>query len=148
MIVTHVCTSERRGTPKRAVTVAQAVAHAGLEGDAHAGALRRQVSLLAEESVDKMRRPGLSLDPGAFGENIDTRGVDLLSLAVGTRLRIGSRALFEVTQHGKVCHDRCAIYEAVGDCVMPREGIFVEVIEGGPISPGDEIVILDSEDDA
>ena len=105
----------------------------GLVGDAHAGDWHRQVSLLADEDVESMRGKGVELDPGIFAENITTRGVDLSSLPVGTRLTIGEAEL-EVTQIGKECHHGCAIYQAVGDCVMPRKGIFARVIKGGWIS--------------
>ncbi|MFH0963921.1 MAG: MOSC domain-containing protein [Planctomycetota bacterium] len=144
-VVTSVCMSREKGTPKKAVERARAVTHVGFLGDAHAGTPGRQVSMLAEESVDKMRGKGMDLAPGAFGENVNTRGIDLLGLAIGTRLRVGPAALLELTVKGKVCHDRCAIYEAIGDCVMPREGVFFEVIEGGEIAPGHEIVVLEGE---
>lgn len=113
----------------------------GIEGDGHAGPWHRQVSLLAQESIDTMRAKGLDVGPGDFAENVTTMGVEVFSLPVGTRLLLGP-ALVEVTQIGKVCHDHCAIYEQAGDCVMPREGIFVRVLEGGPLRAGDEIVVL------
>ncbi len=112
----------------------------GVEGDGHAGTWHRQVSLLANESVETMRAKGLDVSPGAFGENITTDGIIVYQLPVGARLRIGA-ALLEVTQIGKVCHDRCAIYYKAGDCVMPREGIFARVLEGGELKAGDEIVV-------
>jgi MOSC domain-containing protein YiiM len=105
------------------------VAH-GVEGDGHAGPWHRQVSLLAQESIDTMRAKGLEVGPGDFAENVTTEGVEVATLPVGTRLRLGG-ARVEVTQIGKVCHDRCAIYYLAGDCVMPREGIFVRVLKGG-----------------
>lgn len=105
----------------------------GLVGDAHAGDWHRQVSLLADEDVESMRGKGVDLDPGIFAENITTRGVDLSSLPVGARLFLGD-AEMEVTQIGKECHHGCAIFKAVGDCVMPRKGIFARVIKGGWIS--------------
>jgi molybdenum cofactor synthesis domain-containing protein len=123
--------------PQAAVTL---IAAHGVEGDAHAGPWHRQVSLLADESADKMRRQGAEVGPGAFGENVTTAGILVHGLPVGSRLRIGA-ARVEVTQIGKECHDRCAIYARVGDCVMPREGIFVCVLEGGAVRPGDDIVI-------
>ena len=101
--------------------------------------------MLALESVDKMRGRGLDLAPGAFGENINTRGIDLLALPIGARLRVGAAVVLELTAKGKVCHDRCAIYERLGDCVMPRAGVFVEVVEGGEIAAGDEIVVVEAE---
>lgn len=114
----------------------------GLEGDAHAGPWHRMVSLLAEESIDKMRAAGLDVGPGDFAENLTTRGVDLLALPLGTRLRVGPSVLLALTQHGKECHNRCAIYYQAGDCVMPKEGVFAEVIEGGEVSVGDAIEVL------
>lgn len=113
----------------------------GIVGDAHAGDWRRQVSLLAIESIEKMRLQGLTLQAGSFAENITTRGIELPSLPLGAKVGIGY-AMVEVTQIGKECHERCAIYEMAGDCIMPREGIFARVIRGGTVRPGDEIVIL------
>jgi len=112
----------------------------GIEGDAHAGKWHRQISLLAEESIDFMRAKGLELDPGAFAENITTKGIDLVNLPVGTRLIAGETEL-EVTQIGKKCHQGCAIFQQVGDCIMPREGIFSKVITPGTVRPGDPIVV-------
>jgi MOSC domain-containing protein YiiM len=117
----------------------------GLADDAHAGAWHRQVSLLAVESIDKMRLMGLDVGPGDFGENLTTRGLDLVSLPVGTRLEVGEETLLEITQIGKECHDRCAIYYQAGDCVMPKEGVFARVLNGGMIEVGDEIRIVDDE---
>lgn len=130
--------SDRKGIPKRNVPEIMVIAEHGLEGDAHAGAWHRQVSLLADESIDKMRALGLAVHPGAFAENLTTRGIDLPALPVGARLTIGPAEL-EVTQIGKECHSRCAIFEQVGDCVMPREGIFARVLKGGLIRVGDGI---------
>lgn len=139
--VVAVCTSESKGTRKASVGAADLKANWGIEGDAHAGAWHRQVSLLAMESIEKMRAKGLDVGPGDFAENITTQGIVLYDLPIGTRLRVG-RALVEVTQIGKVCHDRCAIYRLAGDCVMPREGIFVRVLEGGAVGEGDGIEVL------
>jgi len=139
--VVAVCTSEKTGTRKKNIGSGQILANWGIEGDAHAGDWHRQISLLALESIDKMRAVGLDVGPGDFAENITTQGLDLVSLPIGTKVRLG-HALAEVTQIGKVCHNRCAIYYQAGDCVMPREGIFVRVLEGGPISVGDTIEIL------
>jgi len=110
----------------------------GIEGDGHAGDWHRQVSLLAVESIAKMRAKGLDVGPGDFAENITTAGIDLLALPIGARLRIGAATL-EVTQHGKECHAPCEIYHQAGDCVMPAEGIFAVVVAGGGIHDGDEI---------
>ena len=140
--VVAVCTSERTGIPKRDVGWGSLRADWGLEGDAHAGPWHRQVSLLAIESIEKMRAMGLNVRPGSFAENITTEGLELYALPLGTRIRLGS-ALVEVTQIGKVCHDRCAIYAQAGDCVMPREGIFVRVIEPGEVKTDDAIERLD-----
>lgn len=142
--ITAVCMSSEKHVQKEDVGSALLVEEMGLEGDAHAGFAHRQVSLLAEESIDKMRRLGLKdLRPGAFGENLTTRGLDLLSLRVGDRLRVGEEAVLEVSQIGKECVERCAIYYQAGDCIMPREGIFARVIRGGRISRGD-IIALES----
>ena len=139
--VLSVNVSPGKGERKKPVErVALRVEH-GIEGDGHAGPWHRQVSLLAQESIDTMVAKGLDVGPGDFAENITTRGIHLYSLPVGTRMRIGE-ALVELTQIGKVCHDRCAIYYQAGDCVMPREGIFVRVVEGGEVVPGDRVVVL------
>jgi MOSC domain-containing protein YiiM len=130
--------SERKGVPKRNVGEVKLIEAWGLEGDAHAGAWHRQVSLLAWESIETMRAKGVAVRAGAFAENITTVGVDLLAWKVGTRFCIGPAEL-EVTQIGKECHSKCAIYERVGDCVMPREGIFARVIRGGQIRVGDAV---------
>jgi MOSC domain-containing protein YiiM len=113
----------------------------GLEGDGHAGEWHRQVSLLALESIQTMRDKGLDVGPGDFAENVTTSGVAVAELPIGTRLQLG-RCLVEVTQIGKVCHDHCEIYRQAGDCVMPREGIFARVIEGGRLRAGDDIVVV------
>jgi len=112
----------------------------GIVGDAHAADWHRQVSLLAWESIEKMRALGLNVNTGSFAENITTEGISLVDLPIGTRLRLGE-TLVEVTQIGKECHSRCAIYTQAGDCVMPREGIFVRVHEGGRVRAGDTIVV-------
>ncbi|HBG04535.1 MAG: molybdenum cofactor sulfurase [Geobacteraceae bacterium GWC2_58_44] len=113
----------------------------GIIGDAHAGDWHRQVSLLAEESITKMRELGLKVGPGDFAENITTQGIDLVNLPIGTRLGIGTVVL-EISQIGKVCHTRCAIFYQAGDCVMPKEGVFATVLSGGVIRPEDEIQLL------
>ncbi|ACH39283.1 molybdopterin sulfurtransferase MOSC domain protein [Citrifermentans bemidjiense Bem] len=113
----------------------------GIEGDAHAGDWHRQVSLLAQESIAKMVAMGLDVKEGDFAENITTEGVDLVHLPIGTRMQLGE-TLLEVTQIGKECHNRCAIYYQAGDCVMPKEGIFAKVLKGGVVRPGDAVAIL------
>ncbi len=140
-------TSSAKGTRKKDVGHSLLIPNFGLKEDAHAGAWHRQVSLLALESIEKMVRLGLKVGPGDFAENITTRGLDLLSLPIGTRFRMGSRALLEVTQIGKVCHTRCAIFYQAGDCVMPKEGIFARVLEGGEIQVGDEILVCSGDSD-
>jgi cyclic pyranopterin phosphate synthase len=136
--------SETKGVRKKPVDTVH-VGSEGLVGDAHSGAWHRMVSLLAEESIDKMRAMGLDVNAGDFAENLTTRGIDLLKLPLGTRFRVGASLVLEVTQHGKECHTRCAIYYQAGDCVMPREGIFAKVVEPGEIRAGDEVVVLTSE---
>ena len=141
-IVTSVNISEKKGIRKHGMESIRLVAGHGIDGDAHAGNWHRQISMLAEESIDKMRDLGLhGLTPGAFAENINTRGIDLKSLPVGTKLSIGD-ALVEVTQIGKQCHDDgCPIQKATGRCVMPTEGIFVIVLKDGVIKKDDVILI-------
>lgn len=140
--VTSVNISEKKGVRKNRVDEIVLKKEIGIEGDAHAGSWHRQISLLAEESVDKAKEKIPGLTAGAFAENINTRGLELFTLPIGTKLKIGS-ALTEVTQIGKQCHDNgCAIKKATGDCVMPREGIFVQVIEDGTVKAGDDITII------
>ena len=134
--------SKKKGEKKHNIESAQLVADHGMEGDAHAGDWHRQVSLLAMESIAKIREKGVTANPGDFAENLTTEGILLWEIPVGRRVRIGASVLAEVTQIGKECHDRCAIFAQVGDCVMPREGIFVRVIEGGEVRPGDPLKIL------
>jgi MOSC domain-containing protein YiiM len=138
--VVAVSISSSKGERKTPVAAVTLQAEHGIVGDAHAGPWHRQVSLLAFESIAKMRALGLDVDSGAFAENITTAGVDLVSLPIGTRLTIGTATL-EVTQIGKECHNRCAIYEQAGDCVMPKEGIFARVLVGGIIRPGDALIV-------
>ena len=137
--VLAVCISENKGERKKPVAAVELRENHGIVGDAHAGDWHRQVSLLAQESIDKMRALGLDVTAGDFAENITTVGMDLVSLPIGARLQIGE-TLLEVTQIGKECHTRCAIFYQAGDCVMPKEGIFVKVITGGRIKPEDEIL--------
>ena len=138
--VIAVCISERKGTVKHPVPHIDVRVHHGIVGDAHAGDWHRQISLLADESVDTMRAMGLTLLPGAFAENILTRGMELKSLPVGTRLRVG-QALLEVTQIGKECHHDCEIKRTTGKCAMPTEGIFAVVVEEGRIRSGDRMEV-------
>ena len=142
--VVSVNISEKKGTLKKPVPQIELKLRHGIVGDAHAGDWHRQISLLAEESVDTMRAASpIPLDAGVFAENINTIGIDLKHLPVGTRLRIGETEV-EVTQIGKECHNDCAIKKTVGKCVMPTEGIFAVVVKEGTIRPGDEIEILEA----
>ncbi|VAX26829.1 FIG060329: MOSC domain protein [hydrothermal vent metagenome] len=141
--IVAVSISKKKGIPKSNVGSAKLIENHGIEGDIHAGKWHRQVSFLAIESIDKMRAKGLpGLRPGAFAENITTEFLTLPEIAIGTRIKIGSNAELEITQIGKECHDKCAIFVKVGDCVMPREGIFAKVIKSGNIKINDEIRIL------
>ncbi len=140
--VVAVCVSSRKGTKKVPVPSVVLVPDHGAREDAHAGPGIRQVSLLAEESIAKMRGKGLDVGPGDFAENVTVAGIDLPALPVGTRLRVGA-ALLEITQIGKECHERCAIYLQAGDCVMPREGVFARVIRGGAVAAGDAVEVVD-----
>lgn len=139
--VIAVCISTAKGERKTPVPAVELRENHGIVGDAHAGDWHRQVSLLAQESIEKMQALGLDVDSGDFAENITTRGIDLPHLPVGSRLQIGP-TLLEVTQIGKECHTRCAIYYQAGDCVMPKEGIFAKVLTGGTVNPGMTITLL------
>ena len=140
--VVAVCISDRKGIKKRQVPEIELRVGLGVAGDAHAGNWHRQVSLLAEESVDEMRGLGFELPPGAFAENLLTRGLALKTLPVGTVLRAGT-ALLAVTQIGKECHTDCAIKKTAGRCVMPTDGIFAVVLKNGTVKPGDPIEIVE-----
>jgi MOSC domain-containing protein YiiM len=142
--IVAVSISPKKGVKKTNILLGRLIENYGLENDAHAGDWHRQVSLLAVESISKIRGKGLDVNPGDFAENITTKGIKLWELPVGTRLKLGKDALVEVTQIGKECHDRCAIYKQVGDCVMPREGIFVKVLKGGTIGPSDGIQVYNT----
>lgn len=137
--IVAVCSSPRKGMRKTNIGEGILVENCGLKGDAHSGPWHRQVSLLALESINKMTEKGLDVGPGDFAENLTTEGIDLLALKIGSRLKIGRDCLVEVTQIGKECHNRCAIYYQAGDCVMPREGIFVKVIRGGVVKIEDVV---------
>jgi MOSC domain-containing protein YiiM len=142
MRVVAINISEKKGVPKVTIPEGNFVEGFGLKGDAHGGKWHRQVSLLGIESIEKMKVLGVpDLDPGKFAENLTTEGIVLYELPVGTHLRIGE-TLHEVTQIGKECHQKCAIFHAVGNCVMPKEGIFTRVLKGGVIRPEDTIEIL------
>ena len=140
-----VCISEKRGTQKKNIDKVCLIENFGLEGDAHGGNWHRQVSLLSYEKVRAFEEKGISVEDGAFGENLLVEGFDFKTLPVGTRFRCGE-ALLEMTQIGKECHSHCEIYQAVGDCIMPREGVFARVLHGGVIQIGDELEIVPSSD--
>ena len=137
-----VSVSDRKGVVKHNVDQAVLQVDHGLEGDAHAEGGHRQVSLLSLESIHKMVAAGAKVKPGDFAENLTVQGLSVMHLPVGTRLKVGAGALLEITQIGKACHKGCAIREQVGDCVMPREGVFARVLQGGVVRPGDEIEVV------
>lgn len=143
--VIGICISEKKGTQKHEVGGAHLIPDHGIENDAHAGKWHRQVSLLNLEKIEAFRAKGVDVDFGAFGENIIIDEFDFRTLPVGTRFKIGD-ALLELTQIGKECHSHCAIYHAVGDCIMPREGVFTEVLVGGDIKVGDEVIMIPPEE--
>ncbi|MDZ4165644.1 MAG: MOSC domain-containing protein [Smithellaceae bacterium] len=134
--------SAKKGGKKTPVEIGELVAGGGLLEDGHAGTGHRQLSLLAKESIEKIREKGLEVNPGDFAENITTSGITLHQLPVGAMIRVGPRVLLRVTQIGKECHSRCNIFYQVGDCVMPREGIFAEVLTGGKVQAGDPVEII------
>jgi MOSC domain-containing protein YiiM len=139
MKIVTVAVSKKKGTRKKIVDEALLIQDHGIEGDAHAGPWHRQVSFLAAESIEKVHNQGLDVTFGDFAENVATSGIEWLKIPVGTRIRLGDTALVEVTQVGKECHNKCAIYYLAGDCIMPKEGIFARVLRGGKIRPGDAI---------
>jgi MOSC domain-containing protein YiiM len=143
MKIESIAVSRKKGTRKTRIEETELIADHGLEGDAHAGPWHRQVSFLSSESIQKAREKGLDVTFGDFAENIATSGIDWQKVPIGTRLRVGESALVEITQIGKECHNKCAIYYMAGDCIMPREGIFARVLEGGKLRCGDAITILD-----
>ena len=134
--------ADKKGQKKANIGSGLLIEGVGLQADAHAGSEIRQVSLLAKESIEKIRAKGLDVQYGDFAENLTTEGIDLPALPIGTKLKIGADVLMEVTQIGKVCHERCHIFYTVGDCVMPREGIFARVIAGGEVKIGDSIEVV------
>ncbi|MDR0527963.1 MAG: MOSC domain-containing protein [Spirochaetaceae bacterium] len=136
-----VCISEKKGTQKKPVESAEFVQAHGIEGDAHAGNWHRQVSLLSFDKIEEFRARGGKVDYGAFGENLVVEGIDFARLPVGTFLKCGCVSM-RITQIGKECHKHCAIFEQTGDCIMPREGVFAEILKGGKIQTGDELIVL------
>jgi len=141
-----VCRSDKKGTRKEAISEGFLKKDYGLSGDAHADpGSHRQVSLLALESINKMRDLGFDIGPGDFAENLTTQGIELFRLPLGTRLEVGEEVSLEISQIGKKCHSGCAIFRQIGKCVMPKEGIFARVIREGLVRPGDEIKVLEAE---
>jgi len=137
--IVSIALSRKKGTRKQCVDRAELVQEHGIKGDAHAGAWHRQVSFLASESIQQAREQGLEVTFGDFAENIATTGIEWVAVPIGTRFRLGKSALIEITQIGKECHNKCAIYYKAGDCIMPREGVFARVLKGGVIQCGDII---------
>lgn len=141
MKIESIAISKKKGTPKTGVETAELIVDHGLKGDAHAGPWHRQVSFLAAESIERARDRGLDVGFGDFAENIATRGINWLEVPIGTLVKLGDSAVVEITQIGKECHTRCAIYYKAGDCIMPKEGIFGKVLRGGEIRQGDVLLI-------
>ena len=143
MKIVSIAVSRKKGTRKQCVDSVELINDHGLKSDAHSGPWHRQVSFLAAESIERARDSGLDVEFGSFAENIATEGIDWMTVPVGTRFKLGQTALVEITQIGKECKNKCAIYYQAGDCIMPREGIFARVITGGVIRTGDPIQCLD-----
>ena len=140
--VIAICTSPARGTQKHQVSAARFTVEWGIEGDAHGGNWHRQVSLLSADKIAAFNARGANVQPGAFGENLVVEGFDFKTLPVGTRF-LCNDVLLELTQIGKQCHSHCEIYKVMGECIMPREGVFTRVLHGGTISVGDELTIVE-----
>ncbi|MCB2169676.1 MAG: MOSC domain-containing protein [Deltaproteobacteria bacterium] len=141
-IITAISTNSTKGEKKSNIPAGRFIVGHGLDGDAHAGDWHRQVSLLGTESIAKIVAAGMDVHPGDFAENVTTTGIRLWELPIGTQLQLGATVRLEVTQIGKTCHQHCKIFHQVGDCVMPREGIFARVLQGGVANVGDTLVIL------
>ena len=140
--ITAVCTSKKKGTPKKPITDGIFVQDFGMQDDAHASSdTHRQVSLLATESIAKMRNRGFNVNPGDFAENLTTEGIELFTLPVGTKMTVGTEVILEISQIGKECHTKCAIFHQMGECIMPQEGVFATVIKGGIIRAGDKLAV-------
>ena len=144
-IIHSICISEKKGTQKHAVPKAEVIEDWGIKGDAHAGKWHRQISLLGLEQIEEFRARGADVAFGAFGENLVVEGYHFRTLPIGTVFKAGS-VILEMTQIGKECHSHCEIYKKMGDCIMPREGVFAKVLHGGTLFPGDEIIIVDQPD--
>jgi MOSC domain-containing protein YiiM len=143
MKIVSIALSRKKGTRKQCVDRAELIQEHGIKDDAHAGPWHRQVSFLASESIRQAREQGLEVTFGDFAENIATTGIEWIAVPIGTRFRLGKTALIEITQIGKECHNKCAIYYKAGDCIMPREGVFARVLQGGVIQCGDDIAQLE-----
>lgn len=141
MKIVSLAISKKKGTRKTQVEKVKLIENHGIEGDAHAGDWHRQVSFLSSESIERAKQSGLDVGFGDFAENIATQGIDWLKVPVGTQLKIGNDVMVEITQIGKECHNKCAIYYQAGDCIMPKEGIFAKVLVGGVVEVGDTIEI-------
>ncbi|RTZ97800.1 MAG: MOSC domain-containing protein [Deltaproteobacteria bacterium] len=147
MKIESIAISRKKGTRKVPVIKARIEAAHGIAGDAHAGPWHRQISFLATESIDKAKQQGLDVTFGSYAENIATSGIDWPAVPVGTRLNLGDTVIIEITQIGKTCHHKCAIYYQAGDCIMPTQGVFGKVITGGDIRQGDDIRFIGAEKD-
>lgn len=147
--IVAVCSSKKKGTRKQRISEGVIEANYGLKGDAHAdSSWHRQVSLLSTDSIAKMRKLGLDVGPGDFAENLTVEGMDIVHMPIGAKLAAGEEVVLEITQIGKECHTRCAIYHQVGQCAMPEEGVFARVLKGGTVRPGDTLRVLgDNEHD-
>jgi MOSC domain-containing protein YiiM len=141
MKIVSISTSKKKGTVKKQINEAELIENHGISGDAHAGDWHRQVSFLSSESIEKTREQGLDVTFGDFAENIATEGIDWKEVPIGTKVKLGEGAEVEITQIGKECHNKCAIYYKAGDCIMPKEGIFAKVVKGGKIRCGDIITV-------
>ena len=137
--IVSIAVSDKKGTRKHSVEKIELIEDYGISGDAHAGKWHRQVSFLASESIERARNRGLDVTFGDFAENIATSGIEWKTVPVGTKYRLGEKALVEITQIGKECHNKCAIYYKAGDCIMPKEGVFARVLQGGIVRCGDRI---------
>ena len=139
MKITSLAVSKKKGTTKTTVDTATVIENHGFEGDAHAGHWHRQVSFLSQENIDEQNEKGLDVSFGDFAENIASLGVDWKTLPVGKKVKLGEDAVVEISQIGKTCHKKCAIYYKAGDCIMPKEGVFAKVVKGGVVKIGDKI---------
>lgn len=142
-IIRGICISDVRGIQKTEVPEAELITDWGIEGDAHAGKWHRQVSLLSYDKIEEFKKKGADIENGAFGENLIVEGYDFKNLPVGSVFHIGEEAVLRMTQIGKECHSHCQIFQKMGDCIMPREGVFAEVVHGGHITVGDEVTLVE-----